>query len=387
MNQQRIPAVWMRGGTSKGLFFHQRHLPSDSEQRDALLLRVLGSPDRFGKQIDGVGGATSSTSKIVVIRPSTRDDCDIDYLFGHVSITQPLIDYSGNCGNLTAAAAVFAVEEGLVPMTEPHTMVRIWQQNISKTIIARVPCKHGEVEIDNGFRIAGVDFDGAEITLRFDDPGGSAEAPLLPTARITDRLTVPNVGAVDVSLINAGNPTVFVAAKEVGLSGDELPAEIEGNPAVMQKLELLRAHGAVAMGLCDNAEQATQHRPGTPKIALVAASQPYRTADGTTIGSEQTDVLIRFLSMGKPHHAITGTGAIATAISAALPGSIVQAHVALGTTTDLLRIGHASGVMPVATGVGRNDDQWIAHWAQISRSARRLMEGSVLVPVPPQLRH
>lgn len=380
MSQQRIPAVWMRGGTSKGLFFHAHDLPSDPQARDALLLRAMGSPDPYGKQIDGLGGATSSTSKIVIIQPSTRDDCDIDYLFGHVSISDPVIDYSGNCGNLTAAAAVFAIEESLVPTKPQRTEVAIWQQNIGKKIIATVPCDSAEVQVEDAFRIAGVAFDGAEIKLQFVNPAGSGETPLLPTGQVTETLSIAEIGTVDVSLINAGNPTVFVRAADFDLDATESSQEIENNTALMNTLEQIRAHAAVAMGLATTAGDATANRPATPKIALVGPPKAYRCSDGSKIEADQIDVLVRLLSMGKPHHAITGTGTIAAAVSAAMARSVVQSQLNPRHKPDVLRLGHASGITTASADVFEDNGRWVINCVQMSRSARRLMEGNVLIP-------
>ncbi|RNE93614.1 2-methylaconitate cis-trans isomerase PrpF [Marichromatium sp. AB32] len=380
--QRGVPAVWMRGGTSKGVFFHAADLPADPAERDALLLRALGSPDPYGQQIDGLGGATSSTSKVVLIAPSERPDCDVDYRFGHVSITDPVIDYSGNCGNLTAAVGPFAIEEGLVRAQEGMTEVRIWQANIGKRIIARVPVRDGEPVVDGDFRLDGVPWPGAAVELSFLDPGGSAEAPLLPTGQACEQIEVPGVGVLAVSLINAGNPTVFVRAADLGLDGREQRATIDGDPALLDRLERIRAHCAVRMGLGETPEAVSRARPATPKLAWVAPAADYRDSTGASVPATRCDLLARILSMGRLHHAFTGTGAVALAVAAALPGTLVNALTPWAGEHGVrhVRIGHPAGVLEVGAEVVPADAGWTARRAIMRRSARRLMEGRVLVP-------
>lgn len=383
MSVVSLPAVWMRGGTSKGLFFRAQDLPADPARRDALILRALGSPDPYGKQIDGLGGATSSTSKAVIAGPSERPDCDVDYRFAHVAITSPVIDYSGNCGNLTAAVGPFAIAAGMVEAIEGITEVRIWQANIGKRILARVPVRDGLPLEVGDLRLDGVPWPGAAIELSFLDPGGSAEAPLLPTGRVQDRLEIPDVGGLDLSLINAGNPTVFVRAADLGLSGRELAADIDGDPALLRRFEAVRAHAAVAMGLGESPEAVTRSRPATPKIAFVAPAADYICSSGEPISALGIDLLARILSMGRLHHAFTGTGAVALAVAAAMPGTLVNALTPWAGEGGVrqTRIGHPAGRLEVGAEVALEGDDWVARRVIMLRTARRLMEGRVLVPL------
>ena len=378
--QIAIPAAWMRGGTSKGLFFRGDVLPADPAARDRLLLRAIGSPDPFGKQIDGVGGATSSTSKVVVVSQSARADCDVDYLFGAVAIDAPLIDYSGSCGNLVAAVGPFSIEEGLVPAREGATVVRIWQANTGKRILAHVPVRDGEPAIEGACRMDGVPFAGAEIRIEFLDPGGANGGALLPTGRARDMLEVPGVGHVEATLLDAGNPTVFVRAADLGLTATELPATVDGDADLLARLEAIRAAGAVAMGLASSAEAATRERPATPKIAFVAPPRSYVSSAGEAIPADGIDIAARILSMGRLHHAFTGTGSVALAAAAALPGTLpaeVARPVPPGTP---LAIGHTSGRLEVGAVVACVDGAWRVEKAVMRRTARRLMTGAVLVP-------
>ncbi|WP_288505056.1 2-methylaconitate cis-trans isomerase PrpF [uncultured Pseudomonas sp.] len=379
MPQLRIPAVYMRGGSSKGVFFHARDLPPAGPARDALLLRVIGSPDPYGKQIDGLGGATSSTSKVVVIAPSCRPDCDVDYLFGAPAIEVPVIDWSGNCGNLSAAVGPFAISEGLVQAARDGlARVRIWQANLGKRILAHVPMANGEVQEEGDFRFDGVAFPAAEVVLDFLDPAGS-DGSVLPTGRAVDELDVPGLGRLPVTLLNAGNPTVFVRAETLGLSGTETQAQVNGDGPLLARLEALRAAGAVAMGLAATAAQATAERPHTPKLCLIAPPQTYRVAGGKQVQAEELDVIARMISMGKLHHAIPGTGAVAVAVAAALPGTLV--HTLSGDLDGRqVRIGHTAGTVAVGARAREVGGVWQVEKASMSRSARRLMEGWVRVP-------
>jgi probable AcnD-accessory protein PrpF len=386
MSALRIPAVYMRGGTSKGVFFRASDLPADPRERDAILLRVVGSPDPYGKQIDGMGAATSSTSKIVILAPSKRDDCDIDYLFGQVAIDRPLIDWSGNCGNLTAAVGPYAISEGWVQAPREGTaLVRIWQANIGKRILAHVPVRAGEVVEEGAFVLDGVAFPAAEIRLEFLDPGGSAAegesaGTMLPTGNVADLLEVPGVGRVEATLISAGNPTVFVDAAALGLGGSELQAEVNSDRALLARSEAIRAHAAVAMGLAATMAEASEKRLHTPKIAFVSRAQPYTAASGRAIAASDLDITIRMLSMGQLHHAVTGTGAVATAVACAIPGTLAHRMLAKGTDALRTRLGHPSGTLTVGAAVARSGDAWVVERAVMSRSARRLMEGWVRVP-------
>ncbi len=388
MSPIRLPATWMRGGTSKGLFFDPADLPADPAKRDALLLRVLGSPDPYGTQIDGLGGATSSTSKVALVSRSTRPGFDVDYRFGAVAVGEPVIDWSGNCGNLSAAVGVFALCRGLVAAPgDGVAAIRIWQANLKEAIVAHIPIRGGQPVEDGGFTLAGVAFPGAEIALDFLDPGGATA--LLPSGRPLDRLTVPGLGEIEATLLNAGNPTVFVRAAALGLSGCETRADFDRDAALLVRCEAIRAQGAVAMGLAVSAEDATARRPHTPKLAFVAPARDYRASDGAPVAAADIDLVARILSMGALHHAFTGTGAVALAVASILPGTLV--HQLLGgrlISGDEVRIGHAAGVMAVGASVVEEDNRWRVEKAVLRRSARRLMEGWVLVPdsalVPPE---
>jgi probable AcnD-accessory protein PrpF len=381
--QKKIQAVYMRGGTSKGVFFHKDWLPADPALRDRILLRVIGSPDPYGQQIDGMGGATSSTSKVVLVSPSARTGCDVDYLFGQVAIDKAMIDWSGNCGNLTAAVGPFAIVQGLVAGV-PHdgiAIVRIWQANIDAKIIAHVPMRDGAVAEEGDFELDGVTFPAAEIKIEFLDPSGEGDdgGAMFPSGSPTDVLDVPGVGPVELTMINAGNPAIFVDAATLGLAGNELQRDINSNHELLQKVETIRAHAAVRMGLAKTAEEASQLRPHTPKLAFVAKPTGYVASNGKHIDAATLDINARIFSMGKLHHAMTGTGAIAIAVAAVIPGTIVhrlmtdQAH-------GWVRFGHPSGSLAVGAEAEQRDGAWVVTKAVMSRSARRLMEGVVLVP-------
>ncbi|WP_028399592.1 2-methylaconitate cis-trans isomerase PrpF [Ectobacillus panaciterrae] len=380
--QIKIPAVYMRGGTSKGVFFVPDDLPADPTERDRVLLRVIGSPDPYGQQIDGMGGATSSTSKVVIVSKSNRPGCDVDYLFGQIAIGQPLVDWSGNCGNLTSAVGPFAILRGLVDAPRDGVApVNIWQANIGKKIIAHVPMKDGEVQELGDFELDGVTFPAAEIKLEFLDPGagdGDGGGAMFPTGNPIDVLPVPGVGEVEVTLINAGNPAIFVSASSLGLTGTELQRDINGDVELLARFEAIRAHGAVAMGLADNVEYVMTKRQHTPKIAFFGEPASYTASDGKEVRAEDIDVLARILSMGKLHHAMTGTGAVAIAAAAAIPGTIVSKI--LSDTKSALRFGHPSGTLTVGAEAAQEETEWIVKKVVMSRSARRLMEGSVLIP-------
>jgi probable AcnD-accessory protein PrpF len=372
----------MRGGTSKGVFFVASDLPADTALRDRILLRVIGSPDRYGKHIDGMGGATSSTSKVVLVARSARDDSDVDYLFGQVAIDSPVIDWSGNCGNLTAAVAPFAMHTGLItPPPDGVARVGIWQANIGKRIVAHVPMSGGAVREEGDFELDGVTFPAAEIALEFLDLGAEDDGsgPMFPTGSTSERLDVPGGTSLEVTLINAGNPTIFVDAAALGLKGTELQRDVNTNGALLARVEAIRAQGAVAMGLAASAAEATAQRPHTPKLAFVAKPAAYTASDGKVVDSSEIDVLVRIFSMGQLHHAMTGTGAVAIAAAAAVPGTLVH-RLSASKYKGRVRFGHPSGTLTVGAEVSRQGGRWIVTKALMSRSARRLMEGWVLVP-------
>jgi probable AcnD-accessory protein PrpF len=384
--QVEVRATYMRGGSSKGVFFETPDLPADPARRDVLLMRVIGSPDPYGKQTDGMGAATSSTSKVVLVARSTRADCDVDYLFGQVDIEQPRIDWTGNCGNLTTAVGPFAIARGLVAApVDGVAVVRIWQANIGKVIVAHVPMAGGTVQELGDFVLDGVAFPAAQVRLDFLAPGGdgsSAAESLLPTGNVVDVLSVEGVGRFDVTYINAGNPTIFLRASDLGLTGRELQPDVNGDAALLARIEAVRAAGAVAMGLAASPAQATASRPGTPKLAWVAPPADYVASSGKAVPAQALDLLVRIVSMGKLHHAITGTGAVAVGAAAAVEGSIVAQALRTGVAAGQdVRMGHTSGALAVgATAEHRPERGWVIAKVSLSRSARRLMEGVVLVP-------
>jgi hypothetical protein len=380
--QRRIPAVYMRGGTSKGVFFLADDLPADPAARDRLLLRVIGSPDRYGRHIDGMGGATSSTSKVVILSRPSWPDCDVDYLFGAVAVDAPVIDWSGNCGNLSAAVGPFAISAGLVAAPpDGIATVRIWQANIGRRILAHVPMQGGEVQELGDFALDGVTFPAAEIRLDFLDPAADhgEGGGMFPTGRPVDALDIPGLGTVEATLIDAGNPTIFIAAAALGLRGTELQADVNGNASLLAQAETVRAHGAVAMGLVATPQQATATRPHTPKLAVIAAPADHVAADGRPVRAGCVDLLARIFSMGQLHHAMTGTGAVAIAAAAAVPGTLVHRLAPVGDD-GRVRFGHPSGTLSVGAEAVASDGRWRVTKVSMSRSARRLMEGFVRVP-------
>jgi probable AcnD-accessory protein PrpF len=383
--QIKIPATYMRGGTSKGVFFKLTDLPEAAQvpglARDKLLLRVIGSPDPYGKHTDGMGGATSSTSKIVILAKSEQPDHDVDYLFGQVSIDKPFVDWSGNCGNLSAAVGAFAVSNGLVdPERIPDNgvcAVRVWQKNIGKTIVNRVPITNGEVQETGDFELDGVTFPAAEVPVEFVSPIDAGEA-LFPTGNLTDELEVPGVGTFEVTMINAGIPTIFLRAEDLGYDGAELQEAINGDPAALERFETIRAHGAVRMGLIEDvaAAAARQH---TPKVAICAVPRGYSASSGKVISVADIDLNVRALSMGKLHHAMMGTAAVAIASAAAIPDTLVN-RAAGGGARETVTFGHPSGTLKVGAAASEVNGEWRIEKVVMSRSARVLMEGWVRVP-------
>ncbi|MEO7324868.1 MAG: 2-methylaconitate cis-trans isomerase PrpF [Dokdonella sp.] len=386
--QISIAATYMRGGTSKGVFFRMQDLPVAAQvpgkARDALLLRVIGSPDPYGKQIDGMGGATSSTSKTVIVSKSARPDHDLDYLFGQVSIDRPFVDWSGNCGNLSAAVGSFAIASGLVDRAripqDGVATVRIWQANIGKTIVAHVPITNGHVQEIGDFELDGVTFPAAEVQLEFLDPAeeGDGDGSMFPTGHLVDDLEVPGVGTLKVTLINAGIPTIFIDAAAVGYNGTELQDAINGDAKALAMFETIRAHGAVKMGLISDISAAAQ-RQHTPKVAFVAKPIGYLSSSGKAIAASDIDLNVRALSMGKLHHAMMGTAAVAIGTAAAIPGTLVNLA-AGGGERQAVRFGHPSGTLRVGAQARQVDGKWTVTKAIMSRSARVLMTGAVWVP-------
>ena len=386
--QIKIPATYMRGGTSKGVFFKLDDLPEAAQQagrvRDQLLLRVIGSPDPYAKQIDGMGGATSSTSKTVILAKSQQPEHDVDYLFGQVSIDQPFVDWSGNCGNLTAAVGSFAISNGLVDATRiPENgicTVRIWQVNIQKTIIAHVPITQGQVQETGDFELDGVTFPAAEVQIEFLDPADDGEdgGAMFPTGNLVDTLEVPEIGRFQATFINAGIPTIFLNAEDIGYTGSELQDAINGDAKALARFETIRAYGAKQMGLIQDISEAAS-RQHTPKIAFVSKPKQYVSSSGKTITEQDTDLLVRALSMGKLHHAMMGTAAVAIGTAAAIPGTLVNLA-AGGGAREAVRFGHPSGTLRVGAQAIQEKGQWVVKKAVMSRSARVLMEGWVRIP-------
>ncbi len=386
--QIRIPATYMRGGTSKGVFFRLHDLPQSCQvpgaARDKLFMRVIGSPDPYSAHIDGMGGATSSTSKCVILSKSSRPDHDVEYLYGQVSIDKPFVDWSGNCGNLSTGAGAFALHAGLVDASRiPDNgtcVVRIWQANIGKTIIAHVPVANGQVQETGDFELDGVTFPAAEIVLEFLDPSDDGEegGSMFPTGSLVDDLEVPGIGTLKATMISAGIPTVFVNAEDIGYQGTELREDINGNPEALARLESIRVAGALRMGLIKTAEEALT-RQHTPKVAFVSRPKSYRASSGKNIEAGEVDLLVRALSMGKLHHAMMGTCAVAIGTAAAVPGTLVNLA-AGGGERQAVRFGHPSGTLRVGAEAKQIDGQWTVTKAIMSRSARVLMEGWVRVP-------
>ncbi|MGB2330379.1 MAG: 2-methylaconitate cis-trans isomerase PrpF [Pseudomonadales bacterium] len=384
--QLKIPATYLRGGTSKGVFFNLEDLPVSAQTpgpaRDALLLRVIGSPDPYGKQTDGMGGATSSTSKTVIVSKSSEPGHDVDYLFGQVAIDAPFVDWSGNCGNLSAAVGGYAITQGFI---EPDRVpdngiaeIRIFQANIQKTIVAFVPISDGQVQETGDFELDGVTFPAAEVQLDFLDPADDSEGPMFPTGNVVDALDVPGLGTFNVTLINAGIPTIFINAADLGFSGSELQDDINSDSAILARFETLRTYGAIKMGLMIDPNEAAG-RQHTPKVAMVAGPKDYIASSGSTVLAKDIDLLVRAMSMGKLHHAMMGTAAVAIGVAASVPGTLVNLAAGGGERTSV-RFGHPSGTLRVGATAEQRNGQWTALKASMSRSARTLMEGWVRVP-------
>ncbi|NWL16079.1 2-methylaconitate cis-trans isomerase PrpF [Pseudoalteromonas sp. Scap03] len=383
--QIKVPATYMRGGTSKGVFFNLTDLPAPAqvagEARDSLLLRVIGSPDPYGKQTDGMGGATSSTSKTVILSKSEQPDHDVDYLFGQVAIDKAFVDWSGNCGNLTSAVGAFAISNGLVDKGRVPdngiAIVRVWQANIKKSILVHVPMTNGEVQETGDFELDGVTFPAAEVKLEFIDPA-DGDGALFPTGNVVDDLEVPGVGTLKATMINAGIPTIFINAADIGYTGTELQGDINSDNAALTMLESIRAHGAVKMGLINNINEA-QARQHTPKVAFVAPAKDYTASSGKHINASDISILVRAMSMGKLHHAMMGTAAVAIGTAAAIKGTLVNVAAGGGAINEV-NFGHPSGTLKVGAEAILTDGQWQVSKASMSRSARVLMEGWVRAP-------
>lgn len=378
--QKRIPAVLMRGGTSKGLFFHKNHLPADPEKRDRIILAAYGSPDPNRRQIDGIGGGVSTTSKVAIISRSESPEYDVVYNFGQVSIDRPIIDTKSNCGNISSAVGPFAVDEGLVPVVEPMTRVRIHQKNTNKLIVAEVPVKNGRYDEQGEYAIAGVPGTGGRIALRFSDPGGSVTGKLFPTGQFKNTFEIPGLGSVTVTIIDASNPVVVAQARSLDLNGTEID-RIDNDEGIRSLLETIRCKAAVKLGLAENEEEATQRCQAVPKIAFTAAPRPYTTTGKRNIEPAEIDLVARIMSMGTLHRSYAVSGAIATAGAAMVPGTVVNDLIEGRTEgQQLLRLGHPGGIIDVGAIIEKAPDGSRYKEAVVGRTARRLMEGYVLVP-------
>jgi 2-methylaconitate cis-trans-isomerase PrpF len=379
--QRKIRAVFMRGGTSRGLFFQEEDLPADPEARARVILAAYGSPDPYGRQIDGMGGATSVTSKVAVIGRGSRPGVNVDYTFGQVDITRPLIDMRGNCGNISGAVGPFALDEGYVTPTDPVTDVTFLNTNTNKLIVAHVPTRDGRFDEEGDFAIDGIPGTASKIVLDYLDPGGAVTGKLLPTGNVRDTLDVPGVGQIEVSIVDAANPLVFTRFKDFGLTGEEQPDDIDSNPELLKRIEAVRAAAGVAIGLGTTLEEMTQKVPSVPKLSFVAAPKSYRRTDGAVQGGDEIDLLAKTMSMGKLHRSYALTGAICTTIAAAIPGSLVNEVLSPeGKDTGRVRLGHPSGIIDMTGRVTREGDEWRADKVSSTRTARRLMEGYVFVP-------
>jgi 2-methylaconitate cis-trans-isomerase PrpF len=370
----------MRGGTSRGLVFRREHLPDNPKDWDAIFLAAIGSPDPYGRQLDGLGGGISSLSKVVIVDRPSRPDADVNYTFGQVAVDRPLVDYSGNCGNMSSAVGPFAVDERLVDVSGDEAVLRLHNTNTGKIIVSRFPIVDGKAAVEGDYVLAGVAGSGARISLEFLDPGGALTGQLLPTGEVTDVLDVPGMNPVKASLVDATNPVVFVGAETLGCSGNEAPDDLEADTAMLERLERIRAAAAVRMGLAESPGEASERHPANPKIAMVAPPRSVTTLAGGSVDERSMDVTVRAISMGRPHRAVPLTAAMCLAVAARIEGTVVHDVTRVARSgKDDMHIGHPSGVIELATTV-RNDGDWIAENVHLYRTARRLMEGAILAP-------
>lgn len=377
--QKRIQTVLMRGGTSKALFFHENHLPANSEARNRVILAAYGSPDPNKRQIDGIGGAASITSKVAIISPSDSPDYDVEYNFGQVSIDRPIVDFKGNCGNISSAVGPFVIDEGLIKAVEPITMVRIHQKNTDKLIVAEVPVKNGRFDEEGEYQIAGVPGTHSRINLRFTDPGGSLTGKLFPTGNRTDEIDISSHEKVKITIIDAANPVVLVCAESIGLCGTEID-RIDKDYEVRQKLETIRSKAAVLIGIASSEQEATEKCQAVPKMAFIAKSQSYCTTGGRNIGESEVDMVARIMSMGTLHRSYAVSGGIATVGAAMIPGTIAYDLIPEASRTkNMLKIGHPGGIIDISAVIENNGDEYVYKEAAVGRTARRLMEGYVFV--------
>ncbi len=379
--QARIRTVIMRGGTSRGIFFWDEDLPADPKARTWAILAAFGSPDPYGRQIDGLGGATSLTSKAAIISRGTQPGIDVNFTFGQVSIEQPLIDMRGNCGNISSAIGPYAIDEGLVACQEPVTQVRFLNTNTQKVIVAHVPTRNGRFEPEGDYAIAGVPGTASKIVLDFLDPGGAVTGKLFPTGQVREMLHVPGIGPIEVSIVDAANPLVFCRCEDFGLSGQELPEQIDSNQELLLRIGATRAAAGVAIGLADSIEEATHSVPSVPKIAFVTRPRSYLQLDGQWRKAADVDLVARIMSMGHLHRAYALTGAICTTVAAQIPGTLVHEVVSdQAQASGRLRLGHPSGVMDLSASIHKEGDSWYVEKASAARTARRLMEGEIYIP-------
>ncbi len=379
--QKRIRTVIMRGGTSRGIFFRDEDLPVDPEARTWAILAAFGSPDPYGRQIDGLGGATSLTSKAAIISRGTQPGIDVNFTFGQVSIEKPLIDMRGNCGNISSAIGPYAIDEGLVACQEPVTQVRFLNTNTQKVIVAHVPTRNGRFEPEGDYAISGVPGTGSKIVLDFLDPGGAVTGKLFPTGQVRDMLHVPGIGHIEVSIVDAANPLVFCRGEDFGLSGQETPEQIDTNPDLLRRIGAARAAAGMAIGLADSIEEAIHSVPSVPKIAFVTQPRPYLQLDGVLREAADVDLVARIMSMGHLHRAYALTGAICTTVAAQVPGTLVYEAVSdRARASGSLRLGHPSGVMDLSARIHKEGDSWYVEKASAARTARRLMEGDIYIP-------
>ena len=380
MKQRKIPAVFMRGGTSKAIVFHKGDLPDDEADWDAVFLAAIGSPDPYGRQLDGMGGGISSLSKICVVNPSQRDDADVDFTFAQVGVDKQIVGYGANCGNMSSAIGPFAVDEGLVEIDGDEAVVRIYNTNTDKVIHARFAIDGGEAAVDGVFDLPGVAGTGAPVRMEFRDPGGAATGKLLPTGNVIDSIEIPGLGVVEASLVDAANPSVFVEADALGVTGTEGPADLDGRADIMWYLESARAQGAVMMGLAASPEEATEHSPSRPFVGMVAPPRDADTLSGERLAKADGDLTARMVSSGNTHRALPLTGALCCAVAAGIEGTVVHRHTRPTDGSADLRLMQPSGILPVACTVRRADDGWHAEQAAVYRTQRRLFEGMVRIP-------
>jgi len=377
--QRPVPAVFMRGGTSKAIMFHARDLPADRVAWEALFTAAMGSPDPYGRQLDGMGGGVSSVSKVCVLAPSARDDADIDYTFAQVQVKERKVDYKGNCGNMSSAVGPFAVDEGLVRADGDTATVRTFNTNTKKLIHATFPLEGGRARYDGDLVIPGVAGTGAAVRLDFIEPGGAATGKLLPSGKTMDRLEVPGFGSIDASLVDAANPAVFVRARDIGLTGTELPEQLEANPAMLRLLEDIRVQGSVRMGIAPDAE-AARAVSAVPFMAIVSPPTDAHTLTGETVKASGVDLTVRVVSSGQPHRALPVTISLCTAVAARITGTIVAEALSSTAGSKSLRLGMPSGILTVDADVASEGGAWIARAGSFYRTARRLFDGRVWVP-------